>query len=311
MTTQEAIKSILPNEYLDIFLEEELHNFVEKISQKLSPQFTPEMIIDKKWTYDLVSAIVTNQTYAPGYLVYKRPQYLLETQAVSTNSALKYFCQTIRANYPTYITQLTNENILLINKFNESAYNLRGTGSIHWVNPGYLLGNPMHLTNTIRQEWTHSVETQGDTPIHFLEVVSYHFSGYTYRKTTYLFKLTEIYGATTRVLTPSPNSVGDISLVSEFYTLLNSSLYIYPVKDHNNPLYSDLLPKIVDTNNIDKRKNATISSILEDFVERYYFQVSDSKAFIICYNCNVRTLSMAIEAELISLTLNIISDARV
>lgn len=311
MTTQEAIKSILPNEYLDIFLEEELHNFVEKISQKLSSQFTPEMIIDKKWTYDLITTIATNQTHAPGYLVYKRPQYLLETPAVSTHNALKYFCQTIRANYPTYLTQFTSENILLINKFNESAYDLRGIGSIHWTNPGYLLGKPMYLTNTIRQEWTHSEAIQGDTPIHFLEVVCYHFSGYTYRKTTYLFKLTEIYGAITRVRTPSPNSVGDISLVSEFYTLLNSSLYIYPVKDHNNPLYSDLLLKIVNTDNIDKRKNATISSILEDFVERYYFQVSDSTAFIVCYNCNVRTLSMAIEAELISLTSNIISDARV
>lgn len=311
MTTQEAIKSILPNEYLDIFLEGELHNFVEKISQKLSSQFTPEMIIDKKWTYDLVTAIVTNPTYAPGYLLYKRPQYLLETPAVSTHNALKYFCQTIRANYPTYLTQSTNDNILLINKFKDIAYEFRGIGNIHWTNPGYLLGTPMYLTNTFRQEWTHSVETQGDTPIHFLEVVSYHFSGYTYRKTTYLFKLTEIYGAITRVRTPSPSPVGDNSLVSEFYTLLNSSLYIYPVKDHNNPLYSNLLPKIVDTDNIDKRKNATISSILKDFVERYYFQVSDSKAFIICYNCNVRTLSMAIEAELISLTSNIISDARV
>lgn len=311
MTTQEAIKSILPNEYLDIFLEGELNNFIEKISQKLSSQFTPEMIIDKKWTYDLVTAIATNQTYAPGYLVYKRPQYLLETPAVSTHNALKYFCQTNRANYPTYLAQFPNENILLVNKFKDIAYEFRGIGNIHWTNPGYLLGNPMYLTNTIRQEWTHSVETQGDTHIHFLEVVSYHFSGYTYRKTTYLFKLTEIYGAITRVRTPSSSSVGDISLVSEFYTLLNSSLYIYPVKDHNNPLYSDLLPKIVDTDNIDKRKNATISSILEDFVERYYFQVSDSKAFIICYNYNVRTLSMAIEAELISLTSNIISDARV
>lgn len=311
MTTQEAIKSILPNEYLDIFLEGELHNFVEKISQKLSSQFTPEMIIDKKWTYDLVSAIVTNQTYAPGYLVYKRPQYLLETPAVFTNTALKYFCQNIKANYPTYLTQFPNENILLVNKFKDIAYEFRGAGNIHWTNPGYLLGKLMNYTNTIRQEWTHSVATQGDTPIHFLEVVSYHFSGYTYRKTTYLFKLTEIYGAITRVRTPSHSSVFDISLVSEFYTLLNSSLYIYPVKDHNNPLYSDLLPKIVDTDSIDKRKNATISSVLEDFVERYYFQVSDSKAFIICYNCSVRTLSMAIEAELISLTSNIISDARV
>lgn len=311
MTTQEAIKSILPNEYLDIFLEEELHNFIEKISQKLSPQFTPEMIIDKKWTYDLVTSIATNQTHAPGYLVYKRPQYLLEVPAVYTNTALRYFCQTIKANYPTYLTQFTNENILLINKFEENVYNLRGVGNIHWTNPGYLLGKPMHFTNTIRQEWTHSEAIQGDTPIHFLEVACYHFSGYTYRKTTYLFKLTEIYGAIPRVRILLPDSVSDTSIVSKFYTLLNSSLYIYPVKDHNNPLYSDLLLKIVNTDNIDKRKNATISSILEDFVERYYFQVSDSTAFIVCYNCNVRTMSMAIEAELISLTSNIISDARV
>lgn len=311
MTTQEAIKSILPPEYLDIFLEEELHNFVEKISQKLSSQFTPEMIIDKKWSYDLVTAIATNQTHTTGYLVYKRPQNLLETSAVSISNALRYFCQTIRANYPTYLTQFTNKNLLLINKFGEAAYNLRGVGNIHWTNPGYLLGKPMDLTGTISQEWTHSIETQGDTPIHFLEVVCYHFSGYTFRKTTYLFKLTEIYGAISRVRTPLPDSAGDTSLVSKFYTLLNSALYIYPVKDHTNPVYSELLLKIINTDNVDRRKNATIPSILEDFVERYYFQASDSTAFIVCYHCNVRTISMAIEAELISLTSNIISDARV
>ena len=308
MTTQEALKSILPTEYLDVFLEEELYIFIEKLSQKVDPDIEPDTILLTKWTpeiLDLLNISIYNYTK---HLMYNRPPYFLDNPAISTSTALKFLCQYIKARIPVYIQDAPGSNKLLLEKFKEHAY---GSGHINWLDPGHLLGKPMHITRTIHQEWTHSVATQGDTPIHFLEVISYHFSGYTYRKTNYLFKLGEIYGATSRIGVSNPDSSSSTKVASNFYTLHSSSLYIYPIKDHTDSIYSELLLRVIPRRVIENRKIATIESVLSNSVERYYFQVSNDKAFIVCYECNTRTETMAIEAELISLTSNIISDARV
>lgn len=308
MTTQEALKSILPTEYLDVFLEEELYIFIEKLSQKVDPDIEPETILLTKWTPEILDLLHIGASTYTKHLMYIKPTYFLDVPTIFTSTALKFLCQHIKARIPIYIQEAPGSNKLLLEKFKEHAY---GSGHINWLDPGHLLGKPMHVTRTIHQEWTHSVATQGDTPIHFLEVISYHFSGYTYRKTNYLFKLGEIYGATSRIGTSSPDSSSVIKIARNFYTLLSSSLFIYPVKDHTDPIYSELLLKVIPEQVIEQRKIATIESVLFNSVQRYYFQVSNDKAFIVCYECNTRTETMAIEAELISLTSNIISDARV
>lgn len=308
MTIQEAIKSILPTEYLDIFLEEELSIFIEKLSQNVDPDIEPETILLTKWTPKILGLLNIGISNYTMHLMYIRPLYFLEVPTVFTSTALKFLCQHIKARIPIYIQDAVGNNKLLLEKFKGHAY---GSSHVNWLDPGYLLGKPMHVTHTIHQEWTHSVATQGDTPIHFLEVISYHFSGYTYRKTNYLFKLGEIYGATSRIGVSSPDSSSSIKVARNFYTLLSSSLYIYPIKDHTDSIYSELLLKVIPERVIEQRKIATIDSVLSNSVERYYFQVSNDKAFIVCYECNTRIETMAIEAELISLTSNIISDARV
>lgn len=314
MTTQEALKSILPTEYLDIFLERELTSFIENFSNKLENHLTPEVIISQKWTKEFLALLPPTISRSRESLIWTRTKYLFDYPTISSETAFKLLCQSLKVKSPIYLTEYSNNNKLLVEKFKGNVYHFRGSGNspgtINWIHPGHLLGRTIYLTNTIKQEWTKTEETNGDTHIHYLEVVCYHFSGYTYRKTTYLFKLGELYGGIIKTLTTKSGSTAAVEIASIFYSLRSSSLFIYPIKDHFDPTYASSLEKVIGMEAAEKRKEATISSVLADFVERYYFQVSDSKAFIVCYNCNQNVASMAIEAELISLTSIILDDAR-